>query len=71
MRFLQPVVDDGGHGQRPGVPAQEGDVPAAGQTLEAAADVLQGFVEEGRVPEDTVQLQVEQGDAWGRAQITI
>ena len=44
---LQATVHDSGDGQRPRVPAQEGDVVASGQTREAAADVFQRFLEEG------------------------
>ena len=66
MRPLQAEVDHGGHSQRPAVPAQEGDIMASGQTLQAVADVVQSPVEEGLLLEHAVEVQVEQSDACGR-----
>lgn len=40
---------------------------APGQTLQAAADVLEGFLKEGVFVEHTVEVQVEQGNTWEQA----
>lgn len=64
--FLAPLhamVDHSGHSQRPRIPTQESDIVTSGQTLEAVADVLQSSLEEGLLPEDIVEVQVEQSDA--------
>lgn len=60
---LQPMVDHRSHCQRTGVPAQEGDVMAAGQTHQTAFGVFLGFLEEDGFFEDVMEVQVEQSDA--------
>lgn len=57
------MVDDSSHSQGPRIPAQEGDVMAPGQTLEALVDMLQRFLKERGLPEHIVEVQVEQSDA--------
>lgn len=65
-RPLQAVVDHGGYGQGPSVAAQESDVMAVRQAAQAALRVHLGLLQEGGLPEDVVQVQVEQRDAFRR-----
>ena len=62
---LHAMVDHGGHGQRPGVAAQEGDVLPLRQTLQAVRHVVQRLLQEGGLGEHLVQVEVQQGDACG------
>lgn len=62
-RPLQAMVDHSCHSKRTGVPAQEGDVMAAGQTHQTAFDVFPSSLEEGGFFEHIMEVQVEQSDA--------
>lgn len=62
-RPLQAMVDHSSDSQRTSVPAQEGDVMAAGQTYQTAFGVFLGFLEEGSFFEHVMEVQVEQSDA--------
>lgn len=60
---MQAAVDHCSHSQGAGITTQEGDIPALRQTLEAVADVVQRFVEEGFFFKDVMEVKVEQSDA--------
>lgn len=58
------MVDDGPHCQGSGVPAQEGHL-AAVKVPQAPLHVVQRPLQVGGLAGHAVQLQIEQGNAWG------